>query len=356
MRPLYYFVVLPASIFTFASAAAAQGAFTRIGKPDTYLSDISADGSIAVGVRSNSGPVFRWTATEGAVDIGASGSTAAISRDGKTIVSDAKDLQGVTSAAVWQGGTNWKLLGGVPNGRPLDQSLSTAYGVSADGSVVVGLAWVTSGKAHGFRWDAGKGMVDLGSLQNDSSRVNAVSADGNVIVGWDANPLPSEYNYWRGAVWWQGLERLLNPFGWIGQAESTNNNGSVIVGRGHPSAYRHAYRFTAWDGHFEELGALSRGLTPDQKEQEDTSIAYAVSDDGNVVVGTSGSMPPLDAFVWTPETQMVKLATYLADRGVTGLGGWRLLMANSVSPNGKIIAGTGINPAGFAEGWIARLP
>jgi len=108
-----------------------------MGKPNTYLSDVSADGSIAVGVRSNFGPVFRWTASEGVVDIGATGFTAAISRDGQTIVSDAKDLQGISSAAVWQGGTNWKLLGGVPNGRPFDQNLSTAYGVSADGSVIV---------------------------------------------------------------------------------------------------------------------------------------------------------------------------------------------------------------------------
>jgi hypothetical protein len=53
---------------------------------------------------------------------------------------------------------------------------------------------------------------------------------------------------------------------------------------------------------------------------------------------------------------MVKLATYLADRGVTGFAEWRLVVANSISPNGKIIAGTGINPAGFAEGWIATLP
>ena len=52
----------------------------------------------------------------------------------------------------------------------------------------MGLAWVTSGKAHGFRWDAQRGMTDLGSLQKMSSRVNAVSADGNVIVGWDDNP------------------------------------------------------------------------------------------------------------------------------------------------------------------------
>jgi hypothetical protein len=46
---------------------------------------------------------------------------------------------------------------------------------------------------------------------------------------------------------------------------------------------------------------------------------------------------------------------------MAGFGEWRLVVANSVvansvSPNGKIIAGTGINPAGLAEGWIATLP
>ena len=109
----------------------------------------------------------------------------------------------------------------------------------------------------------------------------------------------------RGAAWWQGLERLLNPFGWIGQAEGTNSSRAVIVGRGHPSAYRHAYRFT---GHCEEFGALSRGLTPDEKVFEDTSIADAVSDDGNVVIDSSGWAPPLDAFIWSPSTKMVRSA------------------------------------------------
>ena len=349
-------LILPVLMIAAVGMVKAQGTFTRLGRPDTYLSSISADGTIAVGVRSNFGPAFRWTAAEGVVNIGGSGALAKISRDGKTIVSDAKDAQGLNSAAIWQGGTNWWILGTVPNGKPVDQNLSTAYDVSRDGAVVVGLAWVSSGKAHGFRWDAQNGMIDLGSLQGMSSRVNAVSADGRVIVGWDDNPDQSgNYNPWRGAMWWQGLERLLNPFGWIGQAEGTNDSGSVIVGRGHPMAYRHAYRFTAWDGHAEELGALERGFTPNQKDQEDQSIAFAVSDDGAVVVGQSGWMPPTDAFIWTAETKMVKLSTYLANKGMSGFDGWILVGANSITPDGKIIAGVGINPDNQIEGWIATF-
>jgi uncharacterized membrane protein len=220
---------------------------------------MSADGSIVVGIRSQYGPAFRWTAQTGAVNIGSVSQNPKISRDGKVIAGDAKDSYGVTNAAIWQGGTSWKTLGGPPNGRVLDNTLSTTWGTSGDGSVIVGLAWVQPTGAHAIRWDVVNGMEDLGSLFGKSSRANAVSAAGRVIVGWNENGTWNGALYnWLGSMWWQGIERLMNPFGWIGQAEGINESGSVIVGRGHPSSYRHACRFTAWDGHIEELGAAAR--------------------------------------------------------------------------------------------------
>jgi probable HAF family extracellular repeat protein len=291
------------------------------------------------------------------VNIGATGFQAKISRDGRTIVSDAKDSTGITSAAIWQGGVNWKTLGGVANGRAVDGVISSAWSVDGDGSAIAGLAWITGGKAHAFRWNAQDGMVDLGSLQGDSSRANAISANGKVIVGWDANPFPSDYPYWRGAVWTEGAERLMHPFGWIGQSEGTNRDGTIIVGHGHPKSYRHAVIFTAANGRIRDLGAIVRGSTPDERDQENMSIAFAVSDDGSVVVGSSGWMPPLDAFIWRKGmAKMVKLSDYLTEAGVAGFEKWQLVVANSISPGGKIIAGVGINPDGFAEGWIAELP
>ena len=117
----------------------------------------------------------------------------------------------------------------------------------------------------------------------------------------------------------------------------------------------HAYRFTAWDGAVEDLGAIPRGLLPSDRDKEDQSIAAALSDDGNVVVGMSGWAPPTDAFIWTPETKMVKMIDYLTSKGITGFNRWVLVSATAVTPDGKVIAGNAINPDGWAEGWIVRL-
>jgi len=333
-----------------------QGRFLGLGTIDCYPSGMSGDGRIVVGVYSNFGPAFRWTEAEGVVDIGGDGFRARISRDGTTIVSNAKDAQGLNSAAIWQGGKRWRTLGGIPNGTSTDGVLSTAYDVSGDGAVIVGLAWYTNKWAHPFRWDAKTGMVDLGTLQDQSARASAISADGNVIAGWDEDPYAYTHNSWRGAVWWQGAERLVNPYGWIGEATAVNDSGSVIVGSGHPTEIAHAYRYTAWDGRVEDLGALPRGLTDAQKQQEDQSNAIAVSDDGDVVVGFSGWKPPTDAMIWTSKTGMVKLSDYLTSQGITGHERWLLTTASAVTPDGKTIAGTGINPGGHIEGFVVTLP
>ena len=341
--------VIAAAIAATANPVWAQGTFTPLGTKDTYVSGMSADGSIIVGVWGNLGPAWRWTAQTGAVDIGSVSQQVKISRDGATIVGTAKDANGVAYAAIWQSGKQWLTLPPPANGRVQDGGMTSAWGVSADGSVIVGLAWVNPKGAEGFRYDLNSGTVSLGSLKGKSSRASVVSGDGQVIAGWDT---VEGRGPWYGVVWWNGLERLMNPFAQIGQVEGINNSGSVIVGRGHPSNWGHAYRFTSWDGHVRDLGALERG-----GDFEDTSVALAVSDDGTVVVGTSGYQPPTEAFIWTPETKMVKLSDYLTNNGVTGHETWTLVNANCVSPNGKIIAGTGINNLQQrVEGYIVQLP
>ena len=129
-----------------SNPASAQVTFKAFGVKDAYISDMSADGSVVVGILLGTSTVpnptgnqaFRWTAAGGAETIGGHMDTVSISRDGRTIVGAALDAQGIKNAAVWQGGTNWKLLGGVPGGVPQELVLSVAYGVSGDGSVVVG--------------------------------------------------------------------------------------------------------------------------------------------------------------------------------------------------------------------------
>lgn len=71
---------------------------------------------------------------------------------------------------------------------------STAYGVSADGRVVVGYVSNYSGGQRAFRWTQDGGMEDLNityaNLLTDGSVLAvayALSPDGRYIVGWGRN-------------------------------------------------------------------------------------------------------------------------------------------------------------------------
>jgi probable HAF family extracellular repeat protein len=76
----------------------------------------------------------------------------------------------------------------------LGGSFSRANGVSADGSVVVGLAKEDAGQYRAFCWTAAGGMQDLNQtyaslLTNGSELITAyaISPDGRYIVGWGFN-------------------------------------------------------------------------------------------------------------------------------------------------------------------------
>jgi probable HAF family extracellular repeat protein len=58
----------------------------------------------------------------------------------------------------------WTASGGMQDLGTLGGSWSYAYGVSADGSVVVGWARNAAGQGRAFRWTAAGGMQDLGTL------------------------------------------------------------------------------------------------------------------------------------------------------------------------------------------------
>ena len=60
--------------------------------------------------------------------------------------------------------------------------------------------------------------------------------------------MPSDYPYWRRTTWFEGAERFVHPFGWIGQIEGVNIDGHLLVGRGCPANYRHASLYNAETG------------------------------------------------------------------------------------------------------------
>jgi uncharacterized membrane protein len=330
------------------------------------VTSMSADGSVAVGgfddgFRSD---VFRWTAAGGVELIGVQKQfkTLFVSRDGKVVVGTVPDSQGKYHAAIWQGGRNWRMLApfaGAVAGE--GDIVSSSQDVSADGSVIVGSAYVDVTKVVAFRWDAMNGMVNLGMFDegaNNDSYAYGVSGDGRTIIGWDykerflpAGPGGIAMNGRRGVVWWDGKERLLHPYGWAGEAWATNDVGSIIVGQFAPTDTSNqiahgasTYLWTAWNGHFEDLGAVAIPIGGDQRNY--ISQPYAVSDDGSVVGGESGLNEKF-AMIWTRETGMVYVTDYLTMNGVTEHKNWVTLTRTVyISPDGRTVVGLGLQPPG----------
>ncbi len=243
----------------------------------------------------------------------------------------------------------------------LDPSNSDAasfgYGVSDDGSVVVGFSDFNSGATqHAFRWtQSDLTMHDLGSAIGATgySRGLGVSGDGSTVVGdsdFDSGNI--SFPTTRHAFRWtsgSGFEDL----GYLGAsnldsslATAITMDGSVIVGQASTgSNMSHAFRWTATDN-MVDIGALSG---------DTNAAATAVSDSGKVVVGISAPRPltfsnlgfdygtDTHAFRWTGDTGIKDLTQLLTDAGVD-MTGITLVAATGVSGDGQYIAGAATTP------------
>jgi len=249
-----------------------------------------------------------------------------VSGDGSTVVGvglSASGLQAIRHTAGAMVG-----LGSLTNG--FDQS--EAFGVSNDGSTVVGYRSSASGR-EAFRHTAAGGMVGLGDLPGGSFESFAwgVSGDGSTVVGFGRSALGQEAFRHTAA----GMERLedvplaagINPAttGWsvLSEARGVSLDGNTIVGTGTRNGNTEAFRHTAGDG-MVGLGALSVATFE--------SRARGVSADGSTVVGFSRSASSYEAFRHT------------ADGGMVGLGylsGGFESFALGVSGDGSTVVGYG---------------
>lgn len=362
-----------------ASTACAQVGFSGLGDlpGGGFLSEVfalSPTGSLAAGGSVVAGSGFNQTYDAFVFDpdagftpslLGPAGSARAfaLSADGGAVVGvvDYGSFSPLgTQAFLWtsQGTT---LLGDLPGGVSVVPR-SFARGVSADGSIIVGIGESTSGN-EAWRYHVATSTFEpLGDLPGGqfASWAYGVSADGNTVVGQSYADADQQAIVWtpQGGMVGLGYLPTLPGSTPASSAEAANADGSVIVGWSRSSAAglngQEAFRWVRGVG-MQPLGDLPGGAV--------FSAGYAVTPDGSVVVGRAsiqGSCGPFGcgsegrAFIWTEATGMRDIQELLSAANID-LTGWRLQEARGVSADGRVVVGNGINPAGQLEAWMATL-
>ena len=342
-----------AALLSLALQAAPQGGTPMLIllEPETLPYDVGANGFVSVGGFFGRIGGQYWMPTVGTQAIGGTQGSA-VSRDGKTIVGRALDSNRIEHAAIWQGGREWRLLGSItPNARPCDLLLSGSYGTNGDGTVIVGLAWDTCATGRAFRWEESRGMVNLGSLGGDSTRANAVSADGRVIVGWEQHAT----GFRQAAKWVDRRQELIKgPTDLLGEASAANHDGSIIVGQNcnpylpTPSGWT----WTAATGVTCLPVDVPRGI-PQHPYQV---LVEAISDDGRLMGGSLSFGLEAQSLIWI-DGQVHFLKDYLRQNGIRdAFEGWvNTGFVTAVSPDGRTLVGYGAGQRTF-QGFMVLMP
>ena len=276
-----------------------------------------------------------------------------VSFDGSVIVGLASLDDGVVDGVAWSATNGFSVI----PFHSKDGSVVIPNGVSGDGLTVVGsIPRTLSPVSEAFRWTAEEQSVLL--TTGDEATATETSFDGSIIVGKKLfGPVEEDaITSYR----WTELDGFV-PLGDIEGGASDNSaidvspSGNVIVGIASVNGGGHvAYRWTAATG-MVGLGDLDGG--------DLGSTAWGVSADGNIVVGTANTGNPRDefgreAFIWDSVNGMRNLQHVLeTDFGLSDeLDGWTLFQARDISDDGRVIIGTGINPDGVEEAWVAVIP
>lgn len=338
---------------------------------------VSGDGLVAVGGSIVGGSGFSqvyaaFRADEGvmstvfnSMDQGGSVVAYGASFDGEVIIGAAdygffSDLG--TQAFIWTRATGPRLIGDLPGGT---SGVPRAYarGISDDGMTIVGIGESVRGQEGWVYSVADDTFTPIGGLPGatQSSYAYGVSRDGRVVVGLSNSAQGQEAFAWTRDGGMRGLGFLPGPIRAVyrSEANAANDDGSVIVGESHSAAGApnglEAFRWSEQEGMI-PLGDLPGGAF--------ASWAYAVSGDGDIVVGRASIQGPCGAFgcgslsrafIWTRCEGMRDVQLLLAAAGAD-LTNWNLSHATGISRDGTTIVGTGTNPQGFIEAWMARLP
>lgn len=315
------------------------------------ISDISKNGEFVCGMNYPA-PAYIWNQRTGRIELSALEYSEAydVSNNGKVAgrfydpTLPAPGGNPTLRAGYWENGS-WNGLEGIDSLVPLDEmSFTHAYGISADGTTIVGMQWHSNWKVEAVRWV--NGIVEgLGQTFGQNSRANVVSSDGSIVAGWNSGPggMPD-----RMAYSWDPAPHFLGGFDQsylMGECGGISSDGSIIVGN---SIW--PFIWTAATG--------MRHVVADSSDY-DRGYSLGVSDDGTIVgwVDPVGGGFDYQAFIKKPNwPDIVYLSNYIIDSlGITNYVDYYFAFGQAISADGKVIGMTAYTPLGEARALLLRI-
>ena len=219
-------------------------------------------------------------------------------------------------------------------------ALSEAYGLSADGSTVVGAS-----DQRAAKWENNEIYhLEDPSLDSHSSVATSVSENGAVIAGSLYKGNGSVAFTWNAK---RGIKELPNPFSNRAEATAISADGTTVVGNilfeseERLEAISRPFRWNAQQG----MRLLSYPPLV-ESEGELRSEARSVSADGCIVVGyveeVEESQVIERAFLWNSDGQLIDLNNLITSHGFDDHG-WSLNRAVDITADGNSIVGLGNN-------------
>lgn len=316
--------------------AHAQATYQFIGPDgaDTWAAayGVSADGTIVVG---NTGlEAFRWTQAGGYERLGwlpdpsPASSARAISADGLRIVGWSSSTQHVTRGFVWEASTGMVPLEPISYSLPV--ALSGAYAIGFQGQWIGGYSYDVN-IDQATVWDAPTNPLSLdpNGLQN-TSYVNAIAAEAPYAVGTYSPGAQAEEGFrYHAATGWMPIGFPVGATRTRMQCVSADGQilfGTALFGQGWAPV-----RWSTQHG-FEVLSGAPTNSP--------TTHVWACNAAGTVAVGVVEDNGVRKAFYWSEATGFAFLKAFLADRGATGLFSSTRLDPRALSADGNVIVGS----------------
>lgn len=210
-------------------------------------------------------------------------------------------------------------LGAFPGGTG-----SQAWGVSADGTTVVGMAGAIVNNTQvgrGFRWVAPSGPMQMIPVPatHQATRARSVNANGTVIAG-DSDGLPFRWSVSGGTVFFPLLTG--GTYGWV---TGVSGSGLALCGIANGNNFT-LTRCVRWDS----LGNSTLLAPVGPFDPNKTSYGGGISGDGTIIVGMSTDGNLYRAVRWLNNGPAQALGTIAPNKDT---------QANAISADGQVITG-----------------